>query len=345
MLGSGLFFGLMFGLGIGPLFELGNWLGTGAVYGLGDWLVLGLSGVFFGLVAGLVAGLVVSKRDRIQLTEVLGWSWRGVWSKFTGGLRWGLLFGLSFGSCSGLLGGLLIGLVYGLRSGLVVGLVTGLEVLGLMLLTCGVLIGPGVGLIVGLVRGVVSGWTKATLDQHHRLRPNEGTRRSAQNASYALLIIWLLVGLIFELLFGLFLALYSGLSYGLALGLSYGLSLGLFFGLLGGLLNGGIACIQHGVLRLLLWRVRSTPWRYARFLEDAAERILLRKVGGGYIFVHRLLLEYFASLETAAEAGTAPVHQSPSPAAPEYPCSHCGVLLPTSARFCGRCGQAVIQRT
>jgi hypothetical protein len=26
------------------------------------------------------------------------------------------------------------------------------------------------------------------------------------------------------------------------------------------------------------------------------ERIFLRKVGGGYIFVHRLLMEHFASL-------------------------------------------------
>jgi hypothetical protein len=37
---------------------------------------------------------------------------------------------------------------------------------------------------------------------------------------------------------------------------------------------------------------------YPPFLDYAAERILLRKAGGGYIFVHRLLLEYFASLET-----------------------------------------------
>ncbi len=33
---------------------------------------------------------------------------------------------------------------------------------------------------------------------------------------------------------------------------------------------------------------------YARFLDYCHERILLRKVGGGYIFVHRLLQEYFA---------------------------------------------------
>jgi hypothetical protein len=31
------------------------------------------------------------------------------------------------------------------------------------------------------------------------------------------------------------------------------------------------------------------------FLDYAAERIFLRKVGGGYIFIHRLLQEYFAA--------------------------------------------------
>jgi hypothetical protein len=36
------------------------------------------------------------------------------------------------------------------------------------------------------------------------------------------------------------------------------------------------------------------PWKYVEFLDDAADRILLRKVGGGYIFAHRLLMEWFA---------------------------------------------------
>jgi len=34
----------------------------------------------------------------------------------------------------------------------------------------------------------------------------------------------------------------------------------------------------------------------------ATERILLRKVGGGYIFIHRLLLDYFASLDNASNS-------------------------------------------
>jgi hypothetical protein len=53
----------------------------------------------------------------------------------------------------------------------------------------------------------------------------------------------------------------------------------------------------------MLWRNGSAPLRYARFLDYAAGRIFLRKVGGGYIFVHRLLLEYFASLEPEEEGG------------------------------------------
>ncbi|MEO8392469.1 MAG: hypothetical protein ABI700_05705 [Chloroflexota bacterium] len=35
----------------------------------------------------------------------------------------------------------------------------------------------------------------------------------------------------------------------------------------------------------------------AALLDDAADCILLRKVGGGYIFIHRYPLEHYASLE------------------------------------------------
>jgi hypothetical protein len=39
------------------------------------------------------------------------------------------------------------------------------------------------------------------------------------------------------------------------------------------------------------------PFNLVPFLDYAAERIFLRKVGGGYIFIHRYLMEYFAALE------------------------------------------------
>ncbi|HRJ44204.1 MAG: hypothetical protein KJZ86_23685 [Caldilineaceae bacterium] len=58
-------------------------------------------------------------------------------------------------------------------------------------------------------------------------------------------------------------------------------------------------------MRFLLWRSGSLPWRLAPFLDYAAEELhFLQKVGGGYIFVHRYLLEHFAAMET--DDGTRP---------------------------------------
>ncbi len=76
--------------------------------------------------------------------------------------------------------------------------------------------------------------------------------------------------------------------------LIYLLSIGLILGLIEG---GGKACIQHFTLRLILYHNGFIPWNYAHFLDYAVERIFLQKVGGGYIFIHRLLLEHFAQME------------------------------------------------
>jgi hypothetical protein len=42
------------------------------------------------------------------------------------------------------------------------------------------------------------------------------------------------------------------------------------------------------------------------FLDEAADRLLLRKVGGGYVFVHRLLLDHFADLRQGEAAEMTP---------------------------------------
>jgi hypothetical protein len=55
-----------------------------------------------------------------------------------------------------------------------------------------------------------------------------------------------------------------------------------------------MAILRHAVLRLLLQRTHTFPLKAVPFLEDAKTRILLRREGGGYSFMHRLLLEYFA---------------------------------------------------
>jgi hypothetical protein len=49
------------------------------------------------------------------------------------------------------------------------------------------------------------------------------------------------------------------------------------------------------VLRLSLRYYDCLARRYVDFLDYAAERLFLRRVGVGYIFIHRLLQEYFAT--------------------------------------------------
>jgi hypothetical protein len=111
------------------------------------------------------------------------------------------------------------------------------------------------------------------------------------------------VWLISELASGLFYGLRGslgdeGLAFGLRVGLVFGLVIGLAVGLIVGLLVGGMACLRHLTLRSFAHPSRVCPLRYVRFLEEATERLFLRRAGSGYIFVHRLLLEHFADLET-----------------------------------------------
>ena len=69
---------------------------------------------------------------------------------------------------------------------------------------------------------------------------------------------------------------------------------GLILGLILGLLNGGATCIQHFNLRQILHSKGRIPWNYAHFLDYASDRLLMKKVGGGYVFYHRMLMEHFA---------------------------------------------------
>ena len=61
--------------------------------------------------------------------------------------------------------------------------------------------------------------------------------------------------------------------------------------------------IKHYALRLILWPNGCTPFNFVKFLDHCAKLILLKKVGGGYIFIHRMLLDYFADLPTIEKSG------------------------------------------
>jgi Fe-S cluster biosynthesis and repair protein YggX len=134
------------------------------------------------------------------------------------------------------------------------------------------------GLFFGLPFGLFFGLEKGlkALNIETKILPNEGMWRSAMYAG----------------IFGTISGLFFGLFFGLV-GMQF---FGLFFGLFLGLFTGK-DCIQHFTLRLILYRNDFIPWNYARFLDYATDRIFLQKVGGGYIFIHRLLLEHFAQME------------------------------------------------
>lgn len=63
---------------------------------------------------------------------------------------------------------------------------------------------------------------------------------------------------------------------------------------LAGVLRGGYAAVQHAILRLLLWASGRLPLRLVSVLDDAVRRGLLRRIGGGYLFVHRTLQDELA---------------------------------------------------
>jgi hypothetical protein len=129
-----------------------------------------------------------------------------------------------------------------------------------------------------------------------RRSPNHGTLRSARMAVTVGLLAGLIVGLIDGFIGGVPVAQKSGFAAGLHFGLCRGVLHGLKIGVIYSLVSGGLFSLKHLVLRLLLVMDGSAPMDYVRFLDHAVGLLFLRKVGGGYIYVHRMLLEYFASL-------------------------------------------------
>ena len=283
---NGLLVGLIYGLSSGLSIMLSGRLSFGLVFGL----LIGLSA---GLIGILLSVILVGRDRTIQPTEIIVWSWRSLMQSLI--------------KVRQVRNTLLVGLIVGLSlvlSSWVNARLSYLLSLGLSyLLSSWLSLGLGLGLSYWLLLGLFNGLSSDTLDERRRITPNQGIRRSARNSILVGLISGLVSFPIVILCVVLSVWLISGLRGGLRVWLSVCLSLGLIVGLAGGLLagllNGGLACTQHGVLRWLLWRSGFIPRNYVRFLDFAAERILLRKVGGGYIFIHRLLLDYFATLDTA----------------------------------------------
>jgi eukaryotic-like serine/threonine-protein kinase len=248
------------------------------VVGLLVGVLPGLAGAF---ASGVAGGPGLGPRS-VVVVEAVQW-------EFSRALRSG-----SIGGILGLLAGLGLGLLFWFVNTLVTTLNGSpltelpyeLSELGAALFA-GFEAGLFIAFGVGALHALIGGFDAREIPP--RARPNEAIWRSAGRAS----LIGLAAGSIIALDLGVFFALRGDLWDGL----SGALGFGVVFGLAGGLAYGGYACLSHLALRLVLWRADMLPLDTIRFLDYATERMFLRWVGGGYIFVHRLLQEYLAGLE------------------------------------------------
>jgi hypothetical protein len=258
----GLAFGLAFGVPFSMYFGLVN---NGRSIGFAVGLVVGLTYWFVG---GLLSRRSAAHRDEIEIVEKLSWSWPKA----------------------------ILGLFVGFIPGLAFGLAVWQAIQGDFFIPHFRLpFGIAFGIAAGLIVGVFIGFSGREVEMS--TTPNQGIWRSAQNAARIGLSAWLAVAMPIGITSELAWRLALGPDNSRIVGLVVGLTIGLALGLAVSLVFGGLACVQHLVLRLLLCLSGKTPWKYIRFLDYAAERVFLQKVGGGYIFVHRLLQEYFAQLE------------------------------------------------
>lgn len=345
----GILLGTLGGLAFGLVIGLGRGLISGLVYGVLLGLLLGLSSGFYG---GIVVWLASSSssKNKIEPAEKLSWSWQ----KAKRGLLIGIVIGPIMGIATVLGNGWPDGLFYAAAYSTAYGL--------------------GIALINGLIASKLE--VKAI--------PNQGIRSSAKNFVTSGLILTFSIVLISGLISTSLAGVPNGplseivqgnllqkLFIGFGVGLYLGLIVGTQVGIISGLKFGGKACIQHFTLRRILHHKGYAPWNYARFLDYATDRLFLQKVGGGYIFIHRLLMEHFAQLNV--QPNPAPVAAIPleapqverhvntlidlparqenavaSTIAPALPihahlaCSTCEHQNSIGTNFCIRCGTCLI---
>jgi len=234
-----------------------------------DWLPTTASRLALSAFFGLIAGLAV-----VPPVALLLGGWGGLGSGILAGLATGLLWSLLIWFRSGIVPvDNILAILRGLRRNILVWLLGGLLAGVLGVSVGGLLYGLLILLLYGLVVWVVVGPD----DQGQRKRPSGRIWRSGQNG----LAIGALAAIGFGLLGVPFAALY----------------IGLIIGVFAGLTAGGAVFLRHFLLRFLLSRSKDNaiPQNLTNFLNYATEHSLLYKVGGGYIFPHRSLLDYFAT--------------------------------------------------
>lgn len=279
-IGAGLSYGIVGALGLWMAmttsYQLKSrvWLGIlfGWAIGITVWIFIQhfLISLALGLSTGLVTVFAFRRIEHDAYSNTLaspvlkintsrkrlGWSWRNGLVGFRKRLPFGLVFGLA--------GGLTVGFPFGWTLGLAVGI--------------------ALSLTVAVVGAISYGMVDINIEPISK--PNEGILRSLENA------------IRFGSVSGIWLGIVLGYLVGLLSSPIQGIIAGCSFFIAGfvvaGIVAGGYPVLQHYILRILLHWNENVPLGYANFLNLAVYHIFLRRIGGGYIFIHRLLLEHFA---------------------------------------------------
>ena len=242
----------------------------------------------FGGGTGLFSSLT---QETIEPAEIVNWSWGHMFQAMGENSKKSLIVALITGiSVSVVIASIsslfFLNISYGLHYGLVFGTISGLIV----------------GIAAILTSMLKSGWSSTMLPENQHTKPNEGIARSGRNA----------------LLGACFFAPIGGIASGLACAIGFGLIgqlpkwpvMGLAFALMLAIMlfvifvtaHGGIAWIEHYTLRGYLRHAGSLPLNAVRFLNSASEYALMRRIGGGYMFTHRLVLEHFARMYQSGQS-------------------------------------------
>jgi hypothetical protein len=160
------------------------------------------------------------------------------------------------------------------------------------------------GLFAGLIIGFSLGWSLSIGIGFQSIKSGFETdlkEKDDDKKIIQMLLLTILVWAVFTLVYKLNIKSVDGMSGGLIWGLVFGGALGL---ILGSSITILYLTLYYEVLFLIVYR-GYLPFRLVPFLDHCVDLIFLRRVGGGYIFVHRLLMEHFAEMyvETPTSKG------------------------------------------
>jgi hypothetical protein len=270
----------------------------------------------------LISVILECLQEAILLTERVSFSWRNLRKRLFASAHLRLVFMLT--GCIVLYVIILfimlfVGLGYVLSFGSSVVQISVLR----YALSFGLSYGLSIGLLYWLLPGLYQSIAQERIEDQDRQMPNQGVRLSLRNSLLLALISGAIIGGIGIVVLGL----NNGLNYWLSVGpssemvnywlrvdlsdvLNYWLnhfwSLFVASGILVWIITGGLAVWRHYLIRCLLPRTHAFPLNAFQFLDDATARILLQRLGGGYRFTHRLLLDSLAdAMERAPEQSSA----------------------------------------